>query len=188
MANYDKRKLGNLVGKIKPKAGSKAFEREIVPYLVDLWLDEYNNSTATHDIVETKSSNPDSEAGTEFSYLFDIKYGRLIAAWGVSQGREGAERDHSRMAGHPLSDGAHYHRGHAIPHRLGGPTDINLVPQLGAVNVGAFRRLENKAVKTPGALYFTHWVYDRSDSQRPTRVEQGLLCPGGTVEIETHGN
>ena len=188
MASYDKRKLKALVGKIKPKTAAKAFEKEVIPYLVDVWLDEYNNAAKSNDIVETKTSNPNSEAGTQFSYLFDVKYQRLIAAWGVSHGRDGVERDHARMAGHPLTDSGHYHRGHAIPHRLGGPTDINLVPQLGAVNVGAFRRLENLAVKTPGALYFTHWVYDRSDSQRPKGVEQGLLCPGGPVEIETHGN
>jgi len=77
-----------------------------------------------------------------------------------------------------------YHRGHAIPHTLGGATDINLVPQLGAVNVGAFRALERAAVATPGALYFTYWSYRGSrlrtarghdePGQVPTAVEQGL--------------
>ncbi len=52
------------------------------------------------------------------------------------------------MAGHPLSDGPHYHRGHASPHTLGGPTDIKLVPQLGSVNVEPFRDLERRAVAT----------------------------------------
>ena len=73
-----------------------------------------------------------------------------------------------------------YHRGHAIPHTLGGPTDINLVPQLGRINVGQFRTLEKRAVATPGSLYFTYWSYARtraagrsSASQTPVAVDQG---------------
>ena len=92
------------------------------------------------------------------------------------------------MSGHPLSAGHRYHRGHAIPHSLGGPTDINLVPQLGRINVGAFRHLEKLAVATPGALYFTYWRYGRSNTQTPRGVDQGLLCPGAVPKIETHLN
>jgi hypothetical protein len=188
MADYSDKKLETLVGKVKRDNSAQVIEKEVIPYLVNLWLDEYNNSTPSNDIVETKSHNPDRTRASEFSYLFDIKYKRLIAAWGISLGREGAERDHKRMAGHPLSDGSHYHRGHAIPHRLGGPTDINLVAQLGSVNIGKFRVLENKAVRTPGALYFTYWVYGRSKDERPRRVEQGLVSPEGSLEIALHDN
>jgi hypothetical protein len=92
------------------------------------------------------------------------------------------------MAGHPLSAGPHYHRGHAIPHTLGGPTDINLVPQSGSVNVGAFRVLERRAVKTPGSLYFTYWTYRSRDAQTPVSVDQGLLVPGEPPEIRHHSN
>src|SRR3954471_6990207 len=94
--------------------------------LIDIWLTDYSRLSQAGEIVETSSSN--------FSYLFDIGNERLIAAWGVSQGRHSGARPASRMAGHPLSAGAHFHRGHAIAHTLGGATDINLVPQRGSIN------------------------------------------------------
>lgn len=157
----------------------------VIDYLIGVWLDDYA-STGKPDIVETQAQG--------FSYLFDIDAGRLLAAWGVSQGKFTDPRDKARMAGHPLSDGPHYHRGHAIPHTLGGPTDINLVPQLGSVNVGAFRILEKEAVATPGSLYFTYWSYRGAPpvaggpSQRPTSVDQGLLIPGEAAKIRQHPN
>ena len=92
------------------------------------------------------------------------------------------------MAGHPLGGPAGYHRGHAIPHRLGGGTDINLVPQAGSVNIGAFRELEREAVAIPTALYFTYWMYGRGDDQKPTASQQGLLKPGGPLALRNHGN
>jgi hypothetical protein len=120
---------------------------------------------------------------------------RLIAAWGISRGRHAGARDASRMAGHPLSAGPLYHRGHAIPHTLGGPTDINLVPQLGRINIGPFRPLEKMAVATPGSFYFTYWTYlgspptrTSSPGQTPTGVDQGLLIPGQWPLITHHGN
>jgi hypothetical protein len=195
MAEYDTDKLSAILGRMTERTSADIFATEVVPYLVDVWLEEYDRSTPSSNIVETSTHNPDSVArnadGTptrQFSYLFDIENERLIAAWGISHGREAADRDHSRMAGHPLSDGHHYHRGHAIPHRLGGPTDINLVPQLGSVNVGAFRHLENEAVATPGALYFTYWVYGLPSSQRPESVDQGLLRPRSRPDIRRHTN
>jgi hypothetical protein len=144
------------------------FSERVVPYLIECWLDDYSRSNRTADVVETRHS--------DFCYLFDIESARLLAAWGLS----GQPRDKSRMAGHPLSAGI-YHRGHAIPHTLGRPTDINLVPQLGRVNIGQFRPLEKKAVATPGSLYFTYWMYRGSfahagySAQTPTGVDQGLL-------------
>jgi hypothetical protein len=92
------------------------------------------------------------------------------------------------MAGHPLSAGPDYHRGHAIAHRLGGQTDINLVPQLGKVNIGAFRPLERKAVATPGSMYFTYWLYSGGVRQTPSGVDQGLLVAGQLPDIRRHGN
>jgi hypothetical protein len=99
------------------------------------------------------------------------------------------------MAGHPSSAGPLYHRGHAIAHTLGGPTDINLVPQLGRINVGPFRPLEKKAVATPGSFYFTYWTYFGTTSRRgaipsqmPTGVDQGLLIAGQPPQITHHGN
>jgi DNA/RNA non-specific endonuclease len=165
-------------------AGDPAAAR-VVPSLVEIWLTA-SGPTASDNIVETRAVG--------FSYLFDLGYERLIAAWGVSAGRNAEARDKARMQGHPLSAGPLYHRGHAIPHTLGGGTDINLVPQLAKVNVGRFRVLEKKAVATPGALYFTFWLYPRTLAgakwpvQTPTGVDQGLLTPGQPPEIVRHGN
>ena len=148
--------------------------------LVGMWLDDYNRRAPSLDVVETTYG--------DFAYLFDVKHGRLIAAWGISRGKHAGARDKSRMAGHPKGAGERYHRGHAIPHTLGGLTDINLVPQLGRINVGPFRELEKLAVATPGALYFTYWKYPRSASQQPTGVDQGLLRPGLPAEVRSHVN
>ena len=157
----------------------QAIATDIVPRLVEEWLADYDATFPNNHIVETTTSG--------FSYLFDLESGRLLAAWGFSQGKHTGARDKSRMAGHPLGAGALYHRGHAIPHTLGGPTDINLVPQLGAVNIGPFRFLERLAVATPGALYFTYWQY-RGQSQTPVAVDQGFIAPGEVPLIRTHIN
>jgi hypothetical protein len=169
-----------MLGTMTASSSEALFVSEVVPYLTEIWFDDYTSSVQDWEVVQV-----DLEG---FSYLFDISSGRLIAAWGISQGRHGAARPKSRMAGHPLSAGPGYHRGHAIPHTLGGLTDINLVPQLGSVNIGAFRPLENRAVATPGAFYFTYWIYDDPASQTPTAVEQGLLVPGQREDIRRHAN
>jgi len=184
MAQYTH--LADLMGAVDPAAPEEGYARSICPYLTDVWLDDYWSRSRDPEVVETRVA--------EFSYLFDLGAQRLIAAWGVSRGRDPSERDKSRMRGHPLSAGALYHRGHAIPHRLGGPTDINLVAQLGRINIGPFRQLENQAVATPGALYFTYWDYPPTvrgaifAPQRPRGVDQGLLVPGRTPSINRHGN
>lgn len=180
-----------LLATIDPGSPEQGFTGVIVPYLTTLWLDNYGRTSASANVVETRVN--------EFSYLFDVQAERLIAAWGSSRGRHGGERDHHRMAGHPNSAGPLYHRGHAIPHTLGGPTDINLVPQLGKVNIGPFRPLERRAVATPGSFYFTYWTYHGAasvrgrdgrhyPSQMPTGVDQGLLVPGEAPLGRHHWN
>jgi hypothetical protein len=178
MPNYAN--LNSLLAQMGQQTGPASFEKAIIPPLMRLWLNDYGGAWDADDIVQTSTSG--------FSYLFDVGAQRLIAAWGVSQGRHSGARDKGRMAGHPLSAGNLYHRGHAIPHTLGGPTDINLVPQLGNINIGAFRRLEKAAVATPGALYFTYWIYGDASGQTPTGVEQGLLVPGAAPRISHHMN
>jgi hypothetical protein len=179
-----------------PDDAEAAYAERLVPRLVRLWIADYNRRSPSLDLFVTSAG--------DFRYLFDVKYERLIAAWGVSRGRHAGARDKARMAGHPLSAGPDYHRGHAIPHTLGGPTDINLVPQLGAVNVGPFRALERAAVATPGALYFTYWWYERCAAcraaggrpearrcrcvQTPAGVAQGLLRAGEFPRLALHGN
>jgi hypothetical protein len=173
-----------------PESAEFVFGKQVIPVLTGLWLDDYHAVTPGGEVVVTNASG--------FSYLFDTRWQRLIAAWGVGRGGHVAPRDKGRMAGSPRTGGALYHRGHAIPHTLGGATDINLVPQLGAVNVGAFRAIERAAVATPGALYFTYWSYRGSrlrtprghdePGQVPTAVDQGLLVPGAAPRITRHAN
>ena len=149
----------------------------VFEYLAPHWIKDYQQrlGSAKCDIVEVFDN--------DFSYLFDIPQGRLIAACGVSNGKNTEPRPAQRMKGHPLGAAKGYHRGHAIPHTLGGGTDINLVPQLGSLNTGKFRVLEIKAVNTPGAFYFTYWEYKGGGTQLPCSVQQGLLCPGQDPEI-----
>jgi hypothetical protein len=156
--------------------------RETIALLTDIWVDDYCRIAPRADLVETETG--------DFSYLFDLAAERLVAAWGQSRGRSDELRDKGRMAGHPLSAGDLYHRGHAIPHTLGGGTDINLVAQLGRINIGPFRPLEKQAVATPGSLYFTYWTYLGSGphGQTPTGVDQGLLIAGEPPDIRHHGN
>jgi hypothetical protein len=179
-------RLESLLRAVNPRSANAGLATKVVPYLVEVWLDDYARTSRKADIVETTVSG--------FSYLFDLNPDRLrlIAAWGISKGRHGGPRDKDRMRGHPLSARELYHRGHAIPHTLGGPCDINLVPQLGKINIGPFRELERNAVATPGSLYFTYWTYARNDpsGQTPDGVEQGLLIAGHSpqITISTHGN
>jgi hypothetical protein len=156
------------------------YEGRVVPVLVAAWLDDYDARTPKSEVVTVKAQG--------FSYLFDVANERLIAAWGVSRGRAAHARDGSRMRGHPLGGPPLFHRGHAIAHRLGGGLDINLVPQLGSVNTGAFRKLENEAIAKPGSLYFTYWIYGSGTGQRPSGVEQGLLVPGAAPRVSRHAN
>ena len=167
----------------------QAIERCILPYLLDVWWADYTARTARHHIVKIDLDG--------YGYLFDThhdarpgkeRHERLVAAWTVSGGAVAHKRDSSRMRGHPLTGRPGYHRGHVIPHQLGGLYDINLVDQRGALNVGEFRRLERQAVATPGALYFTYWQYAGASDTIPSHVDQGLLVPGQAADIVTHRN
>lgn len=154
----------------------------VIDRLRQLWLAEYTARHGKGDVVVMKFDR--------FGYMFDIAAERLVAAWGISGGRHAAPRDKSRMSGHPLSEGPLYHRGHAIAHSLGGGTDINLVAQVGRLNVGAFRSLERLAVENPGSLYFTYWLYEgaHAKSQTPSAVEQGLFAAGFRPDVRRHLN
>jgi len=155
------------------------------PRLVTAWLSDYGNRSSRYDVVETNDGC--------FYYLFDIAAERLIAAWGLSKGRDLSPRSiiATRMKGHPLTNmvgGKRYHRGHAVPHTLGGRTDINLVPQLGVINSGPFQAIERLAVENAGSLYFTYWIYLDAKSQRPARVEQGCLIAGRDPVTDSFAN
>lgn len=162
--------------------GSAAFYGEIQATLIDLWIRDYAEVAPDYDILETPVSG--------FSYLFDLRFERLLAAWGISRGKNTESREEVDKRMRPLTmPGSHFHRGHAIAHTLGGAADINIVPQLGEVNIGAFRKIERRAVSSPGALYFTYWRYAGDGTQVPFEVEQGLLCPGQTaIDWALHRN
>ena len=158
---------------------------DVIDYLAKVWGARYSASSPGADIVEVGLAHSvfREERGRQRFYLFDVARSRLIAAWGVSYGQDGTQSSDSRRKGHPGA-GKRYHRGHALKRLMGAGEDINLVPQLGLVNNGRFKTLENLAVANPGSLYFTFWSYNPaapanvSATQRPTAVEQGLLRPG----------
>jgi len=178
MPEYDK--LESLLAQVDRSRPQDGFEKIVIPYLQDVWIRDYRTSTSQDEIVQVTLAN--------FSYLFDVINQRLISAWGIPDGPHQGARNKSRMSGHPNGYGPLYHRGHAIPHSAGGGVDINLVPQLGSLNIGAFRVLERRAVESPGSLYFTCWKYGRPEEQKPRAAEQGLLRAGEKPEITKHAN
>jgi len=95
------------------------------------------------------------------------------------------------MAGHPPGGDNRYHRGHLMSHGTGGGTDINLVPQLGSLNIGPFRRLERMvrglAQQHETCLYFVRTVYGDA-SQMPRQIEQCVIQPSKAVSYAIHGN
>ncbi len=154
----------------------------VIPYLVRVWLDHYRMAAEAGDIVEVPLG--------QYSYLFDIGPDRLIAAWGISRGRFSGARPNSRIQRFPVANRHIYDAGHAISHRLGGGTDINLTAQLASVNRRPFQELEQKAIKTPGCLYFTYWMYNRTGEkiQLASRIQQGLMAPGSQPDIRVFEN
>jgi hypothetical protein len=182
--------LAKMLSTLSPPLTNAIVAVELGPSLERTWLQDYrgrnqlqgySHAFPSEDIVGTRDFG--------FHYLFDIAASRLIAAWGISNGKDRTPRSEvaARMSGHPLTNrvnGELYHRGHTIPHIMGGRTDINLVPQLGSINSGTFKKLEGRAVATPGSLYFTYWTYSNPLTQRPSGVQQGCLIAGSPPMIE----
>ncbi|WP_448953116.1 hypothetical protein [Labrys neptuniae] len=178
-------RLSGILRGLRPPLSEAVVASMLAPPLVETWLSDYGRVTQNYDVVETRDGG--------FYYLFDIAAERLIAAWGLSRGKDISPRAiiAARMKGHPLTNivgGKRYHRGHAIPHTMGGRTDINLVPQLGVINSGPFQEIERLAVATPGSLYFTYWSYPDAHTQRPSSVEQGCLVAGAAPRVNSFRN
>jgi hypothetical protein len=154
--------------------------------LVPLWCDDYYQANPSAELVEVNLD--DSPAC--FSYLFDINLQRNIVAWGIPT-YASHQRDASRMAGHPLSAGSQYHRGHLMAHSIGGGTDINLVPQLGKLNIGQFRRIERMvrqlAKENVRCLYFVRTIYT-NNSQIPSKFEQCVIQSAGAITYDLQSN
>lgn len=153
---------------------------DVVDYLLKCWCRDYYDRWREGALVQVADK-------TSF-YLFDLVPERLVVAWSFSYGKVHDKRDLTRQRGAPKTDDPAYHRGHAIPHQGGGGLDINLVDQLGRVNIGAFRVLENTFVKNPKSLYFTYWFYGCFASQTPCKVEQGVLIQGKKLLRDRHAN
>lgn len=149
-----------------PEEAGIMIRADILPALITIWLAEYRAGTADAEIVEVETDG--------FRNLFDLTEERLITAYGFSATTASGGRDTSRMRGFPKPPGGRI-KGHAIAHQLGGGLDINLVPQNRAINGGAFRVLEREAVRHPGCLYFSNWIYDQPVVQTPAMVVQGLI-------------
>ena len=159
---------------------------DISSQLVPLWCDDYYRSHPRANLVEVTLN--DSPAC--YSYLFDIELQRNIVAWGIPTFAS-HQRDAARMAGHPHSAGPDYHRGHLMAHSIGGGTDINLVPQLGRLNIGQFRRIE-RMVRQLGkenvrCFYFVRTIYT-DNSQMPALFEQCVIQSSGTITYDLQKN
>jgi hypothetical protein len=154
--------------------------------LVRLWCEHYCAQNHGAELVEVNLK----DAGASFTYLFDISLQRTVVAYGVPAFAKHA-RDAGRMAGHPNSAGPEFHRGHLMAHSIGGGTDINLVPQLGKLNIGEFRVLERKvrdlAKQSLSCFYFVRPIYG-DKSQTPTKFEQCVIQPPKSLLYALHEN
>ena len=165
------------ISRIKQPALAAYFQDELRSSLTKMWCSAYRRSVPHAEIVEVPLGR--------FSYLFDLKAERNIAAYGITAGKNMMPRDKARMAGFPKAEDQTYHRGHMIPHGGHGGTDINLFIQRASVNVGPFRRLEHMAVVHSGSFYFVHLLYDVDNMlQRPNFVEQGLILNTTPPQLE----
>jgi DNA/RNA non-specific endonuclease len=152
-----------------------------------IWCEDYRRfQNPKADLVEV---NTDAN-GASFNYLFDIEQERNIVAFGIPVYAK-HKRDASRMRGHPLLNDSRYHRGHLMAHSIGGDTDINLVPQLGKLNVGQFRVLEKQARKLAEenvqCLYFVRTLYSGT-SQIPSAFEQCVIHASKEITYALHAH
>jgi len=125
---------------------------------------------------------------------------RLVAAFGISHGKEG-RRPATRIRGFPrgglgivFSELAQdFDRGHHLAHAAGGGVDINLYPQLASVNRGRdddgkiFRAMEIYAASHAGTLVFSRPLYF-GISDHPAAIDFGVLQTDGVLWQEVFRN
>ncbi len=141
------------------------------------WAAEYQEQTG--------NTLVDVQLGT-YTYTFDVAAGRLVCGVGKSTTPEGS-RDNSRQSGHPSAPKGD-HKGHVFAHSMGGGMDINIVPQLAALNLGKeWREMERIAAANPGTAVAVHLVYD-DNSDRPAGFDYGLDHPDTGFELQHFDN
>ena len=161
--------------------------------VLNLWYDDYKRNYTGADLVTV---NLESE-GSSFTYLFDLTRQRNVGVAGIPTFVK-HKRDANRMAGAPIGAGAGYHRGHLMAHSIGGNADINLIPQLGSLNIGEFRVIERLvrklALENIDCVYFVRTIYPADGAnhsqltQIPEKIEQGVVLKSGNVQYAIHNN
>jgi hypothetical protein len=178
--------------------------------LPDIWADDYRTMTRSPTNLLTVSFGDEKRVEHFVSYLFDHTSGhadlrgttpeqlrkhtddRVVGVWGLSRYEPGSTRDRSRMKGYlqgVWSDAyGGMDRGHFFAHTMGGGLDINLFPQVSAINQrGLWRELESYCADNPGTFCFVHPIY-RDRSWRPTQLEYGIykLPPRQALDFRGH--
>jgi hypothetical protein len=197
-----------------PVEDAAAFTDLLFETLLDLWCDAYRLMPASDvEIVQF------TDGGYEF--LFDLGSERVVAAFGLSW-RNPSGRDRSRMRGFldrtatkrklnrlPSEQrrlaslswrdrffetyGDEYDRGHFISHLQGGGLDVNLFPQLTAINRGrgpdgaAYRAMEMACAAHPGSFCFSRPIYN-DITWVPFEVEYGILRTPHEIDVRTFPN
>jgi hypothetical protein len=178
---------------------SKTWDVFVRDVLIDQWLAHYARvSDWSIQVLEI--------AQGELTFLFDAgptlvenRLGpgedRLVAAWGCSRLPAG-KRDHGRLArflpSPRLWSGSGRDRGHFIAHASGGGTDLNLFPQVAALNRGRteegkrWREMERYAAARPGTPLLVRPVYDSAD-WTPAALDFAILTITG-LQAERFSN
>jgi hypothetical protein len=153
--------------------------------LIPLWSEDYLDAYRQAQLVLIDLR----QSGTVFSYLFDLHLARIVASFGIPI-VAGQSRDHARQRGYPIP-GKGFVKGHLMAHALGGGLDINLIPQLGAMNNSRFKIIENlvhkEALRHHKCLYFVRALYN-DNSQIPQLLEQCVLYPSKDLHYQLHLN
>jgi hypothetical protein len=124
---------------------------------------------------------------------------RMVVAYGVSNPNAGA-RDDYRLRGWVGATetyfGKEWDKGHFIAHSIGGAVDLvelNVFLHLRSLNRGwsvqgrIFRSMEKACSQRAGTFCFHRPLYDDT-SNRPARLEFGLLRQDGTLWVEQFAN
>ena len=151
------------------------------------WIDKY-------DLQCEKACSVLSIVVNGYTYLWDEKYERVVAVYGISPNinKKLPLREKSRIAYYfrnfikRLQHESALDTGHFIAHSLGGGLDMNLFPQNRAVNQGRsaegslYRKMERCAAKNAGTFVFSRPIYF-DDTWNPLFLEYGVIKTDGSL-------